>query len=299
MSQAVKPSYRKEDLFWGYLMIAPTFLGICLFAIWPIIQSFYLSFTTWGSFGQYRWTGLDNYRRLASDVDMWLAIKNTFIFTVVSVPLSISIAIVIAVLLNQQVRGVGVYRLLFYLPVITMPAASAMIWKWLYNGDYGMINYVLSWFGFQGRYWLQDPDTAIHALIVVAVWGSLGMNMVILLSGLQGISSSYYEAASIDGAGVLSKFFRITLPLLTPTIFFLIIISIINKLQLFELIFMMIGETGLAINQTQTVVFLFYQEGFINGDKGYAAAIILVLFLIIMLFTAVQFWLQKKWVHYE
>jgi multiple sugar transport system permease protein len=299
MRTVVKQKYSKEDMLWGYLMIAPTFLGVSLFALWPIVQSFYLSFTSWGAFGKYHWSGLDNYKRMLNDMDMWLALKNTFIFTGISVPLSISIAIVIAVLLNQNVRGVGIYRLLYYLPVITMPAASAMIWKWLYNGDYGLINYFLSWFGLNGPYWLTDPNTAIYALIVVAVWGSIGMNMVILLSGLQGISSSYYEAASMDGAGVVSKFFRITLPLLTPTIFFLVIITIISKLQLFELIFMMIGQTGITIKQTQTVVFLFFEEGFINGEKGYAAAIILVLFMIIMLFTALQFWLQKKWVHYD
>jgi multiple sugar transport system permease protein len=299
MNTVSRYKYKKEDILWGYLMIAPTFLGVLVFAIWPILQSLYLSFTTWGAFGQYRWSGLDNYKRMWNDPNVWQAFKNTLIFTGISVPLSIAIAIVIAVLLNQKLRGVGFYRLLYYLPVITMPAASAMVWKWLYNGDYGLINYVLSWFQIEGVRWLTNPQVAIFSLIVVAVWGSIGMNMVILLSGLQGISSSYYEAASIDGAGVVSRFLRITLPLLTPTIFFLVIITIISKLQLFELVYMMIGPTGITIDQTQTVVYLFFEAGFVQGEKGYAAAIILILFVLIMLFTALQFWLQKKWVHYE
>lgn len=291
--------FKRGDIFWGLIMIAPTFLGLLVFSIWPIIQSLFLSFTKWGSFGSNEWVGVENYIRMFSDVEVGKAFKNTFIYTFLSVPISIGISIVVAVLLNQKIRGVGLYRLIFFLPYVTMPAATAMVWKWLYNGDYGIINYILSLFSIEGVRWLSDPRFAIFSLVIVAVWSSIGYNMVILLSGLQGISSTYYEAASIDGAGPIMKFFTITIPLLTPTIFFVSILSFISTLQLFELVFMMVGPNSPVIQDTQTVVYLFYEIGFVHGDKGYAAAIILILFVLIMLLTAIQFKMQKKWVHYQ
>ncbi len=289
---------KRSDYCWAYAMIAPTSLGLLVFYIWPLVQSIYFSMTKWGSFGKYKWVGMNNFTRMFQDTELWLAFKNTLIYTVISVPISIAISIVIAVLLNQKIRGIKVYRTLYYLPVVTMAAAIAMVWRWIFNADYGIINYILSLLSIERIQWLTNPDLALYCVIAVAIWSSIGSNMILLLSGLQGISSHYYEAASIDGASVFSKFFRITLPLLTPTIFFVLVNSLIGAFQVFDLIFMMLPASA-ALESSQTVVYLFYKHAFVLGDKGYASAVAMLLFIVILLITIIQFRLQKKWVHYE
>jgi multiple sugar transport system permease protein len=216
-----------------------------------------------------------------------------------SVPISICISILIAVLLNQKIKGSSIYRTLYFLPVVTMPVAIAMVWKWLFNGDYGLINQMLSIFSIEGPRWLTNPHIAPYSLIMVAIWSTIGYNMVILLAGLQGISKSYYEAAEIDGAGSSAQFFKITLPVLTPTIFFVTIISLINSFQVFDLIWMMIGDKNVSISSTQSLVYLFYKQAFILNDKGYAAGIAVLLLVMILIVTIFQMITQKKWVHYE
>jgi multiple sugar transport system permease protein len=289
---------KRADVFWGYLMIAPMLLGLCVFYIWPVIQTFYFSFTDWGAFGRYRWTGLTNYQRMIQDPEVWGALKNTLIYTLLSVPIGVVLAILVAVLLNQHIRGVGIYRTLYFLPAITMPAAMAMVWRWLFNGDYGLINYMLSLLSIDGPRWLTDPRFALYSLIIVGIWASIGSNMILFISGLQGISQSYYEAASLDGAGPLTKFFRITLPLLSPTIFFATIITLISAFQIFDLVYLMIGPNSPVIGNTQTIVYLFFENAFLTDNKGDAAAIIVVLFVIILAVTALQLRLQRRWVHY-
>lgn len=299
MASKVFRRKRVQDWLWGYLMILPIVVGTTIFSIIPLIQSFYLSFTKWGAFGSYSWGGLSNFQRMLTDSNLALALRNTLVYTILSVPLSIAVSILVAVLLNTRIRGVSVYRTLYFLPVVTMPAAVGIVWRWLYNADFGIINHVLNLVGIEGPRWLTDPSLALYSLILVSVWSSIGHNMVILLSGLQGIPSVYYEAAEIDGANSYVQFFRITLPLLSPTLFFVTVTSLISAFQVFELIFLMIGPDSLVIRQTQSVVFLFYREAFINMDKGYASAISLLLFVIIMAVTVVQFSLQKRWVHYD
>lgn len=289
----------RGDYFWGYLMIAPTVLGLLIFSIWPVFQTLFFSFTTWGAFGNYDWSGLDNYKKMLTDKMFWMALKNTLVYTCVTIPFAVSLSIIAAVLLNQKIRGVTAYRTLYFLPVVTMPAAIAMVWKWLYNTDYGLINFLLSKVGIKGPSWLTDPDIALYSMVLVAVWAAIGHNMVIFLSGLQGIPVSYYEAAAIDGAGPFKNFMFITLPLLTPTIFFVTIISLIGAFQVFDLVFMMIGPDSIVIEHTQSVVFLFYKNAFMLNNKGYAAAIAMFLFVIILLVTIVQMKLQKRWVHYH
>jgi multiple sugar transport system permease protein len=292
-------SMRRKDYLWAYLMIAPVMIGSLIFHFWPLVQTFYLSFTEWGAFGTYKFSGLNNYEKMLHDPNLLSAMKNTSIFTLITVPVSLVISTLVALMLNQKVRGLTIYRTLFFLPVVTMPAAVSMVWKWLYNADYGLINYLMGLFSMNGPDWLTDPNIALYSISLVAVWGSIGNNMVIIISGLQGISSTYYEAASIDGAGKITQFFRITLPLLTPTLFFLTIISLISTFQVFDLVFLMIGQNSIAIGSTQTVVFLFFMEAFVKNDKGYATALAMLLFVIILIVTMVQFRLQKKWVHYE
>jgi multiple sugar transport system permease protein len=294
----------RADAFWGYAMIAPGFIGLLIFYIWPMLQTFYFSFTEWGPFGDAVWTGLANYRELFHGPEFLMALRNTLVYTVLSVSITEAIALVLAVLLNQKLRGMSVYRTLYFIPVVTMPVAIGLVWRWLYNSDYGVINYLLSLIGIEGANWLSDPDLALYAIVVVGVWSGIGYALVLFLAGLQTIPAEYYDAASVDGAGALVKFFRITLPLLSPTVFFVTVISLIDSLQVFDLIFVMISSgrsasTSPVIDQTQSLVYLFYKNTFVINEQGQGAAVVLTLFIIIVLITLVQFRLQRKWVHYE
>nr|WP_201362699.1 sugar ABC transporter permease [Dictyobacter formicarum] len=303
---AIVPEKRKRfshrmqwrDVLWAYAMIAPMMIGLLIFYIWPVFQTIFFSFTRWGAFGKYTVTGLSNYQGMLSDPELGGALRNTLIYTVLSVTGGIIVSLFFATLLNQKIRGVGVYRTLYFLPVVTIPAAIAIIWQWLYNGDYGLVNYLLSFAHIHGLSWLTNPATALYAIIIVAIWGAVGNNMVLFLAGLQGISSTYIEAAAIDGAGPIKKFFHITLPLLSPTIFFVTVTSLINAFQVFDLIFLMLGPNSPALQSGETVVYLYYQHAFIDNDKGYASAIAVFLFVIILVVTLIQFRLQKRWVHY-
>jgi multiple sugar transport system permease protein len=294
---------RVVEALWGYAFIAPTGIGLAIFYLWPVLQTAYFSFTKWGAFGGHTWTGLDNYTRLLEDPEVGRALVNTLTYTVLGL-VSIPLAVVFAALLNRKgLRAVGVYRTLFFLPVVTMPVAVAMVWRWLYNGDYGLINYALSLIGIDGPNWVADPDTAMYALVVVGIWSSLGYNLIIFLAGMQAIPKEYYEAAAIDGASSVGQFFRITIPLLSPTAFFVSIISVVGSLQLFDLVYVMAGSgpaarANPAFPRLQTVVQLFYDRAFVTNDGGYGAAIAMMLLVIIVALTVVQFRLQRRWVHY-
>jgi len=288
-----------KNTLWALLFIGPTAAGLAVFYIWPAAQTLYFSFTRWGAFGGHTWNGLDNYVQLAHDPDVRSAFMNTIWFTLLGL-LSLPISLMLAAILNQRGRkGVSVYRTLMFLPFVTMPAAVALIWRWLYSGDYGLINYLLRHVGIGGAYWISDPRTALVAVAAVGIWSTVGYNMVIMMAGLKAISPHYYEAASMDGASPIRQFFSITVPLLSPTMFFLSVLSVVGSLQTFDLVYMMIGHTNPALPQTRTVVYLFYQKAFIENDRGYATALALVLLLVIIAVTAVQFRLQKRWVHYE
>lgn len=295
--------HRGAEAAWGYLLIAPTGLGLAVFYLWPVLQTGYFSFTEWGPFGGHEWVGLDNYRTLAADDEVLTALRNTVLYTLLGL-LGIPLAVMFAALLNRpKLRGLSAYRALFFLPVVTMPVAVAMVWRWLYNGDYGLINYLLSLVGVEGPHWIADPATALYAMVAVGIWTSLGYNIVIFLAGMQSIPREYYEAASIDGAGALAQFRRITLPLLSPSLFFVSVLSVIGSLQLFDLVYVMGGSgqaarANPAFPRIQTVVHLFYDKAFYTNDRGYAAAIVMALLVLIVILTAIQFRLQKKWVHY-
>jgi multiple sugar transport system permease protein len=291
------------EALWGYAFIAPTGLGLAIFYLWPVLQTAYFSFTEWGAFGGHTWTGLENYTRLFGDPEVGQAVLNTLTYTVLGL-LGIPLAIVFAALLNRPgLGGVTLYRTAFFLPVVTMPVAVAMLWRWLYNGDYGLINQVLSLAGIDGPNWIADPATALYALIVVGVWSSVGYNLIIFLAGMQAIPKELYEAAAMDGAGRVRQFFRITLPMLSPTAFFISIVSVIGSLQLFDLVFVMTGSgqaarANPAYSRLQTVVQLFYERAFVTDDRGYAAAIVMALLVLIAVLTILQFRLQRRWVHY-
>lgn len=288
-----------NDCYWGYLMILPVMVGLIAFYIIPFFKTFFISFTNMGAFGAYNSINLDNFKKILTDTTFYLALKNTLVFTIIAVPVGVFLSILLAVLLNSNIKGLTIYRTIYFLPAVTMPAAVSMVWKWLFNSNYGLINFLLSKVGLKGPGWITDPKIALFSIIMVAIWTKVGYNMIILLAGLQGISKSYYEAAEIDGAGGLAKFFKITLPLLTPTIFFVVVMTLIESFQVFDYIFMMISTNSVALESTQSVVYLFYRSAFELQEKGYASAIAIVLFFIIMIITAVQVKLQNKWVNYE
>lgn len=293
-----KKKYEKEQVFWGLILIAPTLIGLIVLNIKPAVDTLILSFQKSGGFGKTEWAGLANYQRLFADKEVLQAIWNTLLYTLVAVPFIVILSMLAAVLMNQKIKGISVYRTLYFLPVVATPAAVAMIWRWLFNGDYGIINYLLSKVGIAGPNWLTNPNTAILAIAIVGIWSTVGYNMILLLSGLQEIPRDYYESAEIDGAGPIRQFFTITLPLVTPTLFFVMVTTIINSLQVFDLIFMMIDKTNAALPKTQSLVYLFYKQSFIMNDKGYGSAIVMVLLMIIMVITVIQVKAQKKWVNY-
>lgn len=285
--------------WWALLFIGPTALGLLVFYLWPTVRTFILSFTQSGPFGGSAFAGLENYARLAEDPALGRALINTAIYMLIAL-VGIPLAVAIAALLNTTgLKGRSVYRMLYFLPVVTMPAAIALVWKMLYNGDYGILNQALHVVGIQGGSWLTNPATALYAVALVGIWAGLGTDIVIFLAGLQGIPDTLMEAASLDGAGPIRTFFSITVPLLSPSIFFVSVINVIGSLQVFDLVYLMIGRTNPALPDTRTIVYLFYQAGFIDNDRGYAAAIAFLLLIIILGLTIVQFRLQKKWVHYE
>ena len=289
---------QKKDWFAGYVFIAPVTLGLLVFYIWPFIQNFWFSFNDVNKFNVTHFIGLDNYKQLIGDAEVWTTFGNTLKYVVVTVPIGLFLSICIAALLNAKIRGTSIYRTLYFLPSVTMAAAVAMVWKWVFNEKMGILNSIIAGLGGERVGWLTNPKTALFIVMLVGLWMSVGYNMIILLAGMQGIPKTYYEAASIDGAGGLAQFFKITIPLLTPSIFFVMITSIISGFQVFDVVYMMVLKSNPAYESTQTVVMLFYRQAFDYGYKGYAAAISILIFIAIMIVTIFQLIGQKKWVNY-
>ena len=289
---------QKKDWFAGYVFIAPVTLGLLIFYIWPFIQNFWFSFNDVNKFNVTHFVGLDNYKQLIDDAEVWTTFGNTLKYVVFTVPIGLFLSICIAALLNAKIRGTSIYRTLYFLPSVTMAAAVAMVWKWVFNEKMGILNSIIAGLGGERIGWLTNPKTALFIVMLVGLWMSVGYNMIILLAGMQGIPKTYYEAASIDGAGGLAQFFKITIPLLTPSIFFVMITSIISGFQVFDVVYMMVLKSNPAYESTQTVVMLFYRQAFDYGYKGYAAAISILIFIAIMIVTIFQLIGQKKWVNY-
>lgn len=226
---------QKSELKWGWLFVAPTMIGLIILNFYPIFQTIYQSFFKTGDFGRGNvFVGLQNYKSVFGDTEVWQSLINTLKYAVVEVPFSICIALVLAVLLNRKMKGRSVYRSIIFLPMVVAPAAVAMVWRWLFNSDFGLLNNAL---GLKVR-WISNPNIAIFSIAVIGIWSVMGYNMVLFLAGLQEIPADYYEAASIDGATGIKCFFNITIPLLSPTIFFVMVTRIIGALQVFDLIFM-------------------------------------------------------------
>lgn len=286
----------RNEFIWGWLFILPTMIGLIILNIIPIFQTIYQSFFKTGDFGKGNiFIGADNYIKMFGDAEVWQAVINTFKYALIEVPFSIVIALVLAVLLNRKIKGRAAYRTIFFLPMVAAPAAIAMVWRWLFNSEFGLLNHV---FGTKIN-WISDQKIAVFAIGIIGVWSIIGYNMVLFISGLQEIPGDYYEAASIDGATGVKQFFKITIPLLSPTIFFVTITRVIGGLQVFDLIYMVMDKDNPALYKTQSLVYLFYQNSFVENNKGYGSTIVVLLLAIIMLITVFQMIAQKKWVHYN
>ena len=286
----------RNEFVWGWAFIFPTMLGLIVLNIIPIFQTIYQSFFKTGDFGKGNiFIGMENYVKMFGDAEVWQAVINTFKYAIVEVPFSIAIALVLAVLLNRKMMGVSAYRTIFFLPMVAAPAAIAMVWRWLFNSEFGLLNHVFK----TNINWISDPAIAVFAIEVIGIWSIIGYNMVLFLAGLQEIPRDYYEAASIDGATGISQFFNITVPLLSPTIFFVTITRVIGGLQVFDLIFMVMDKNNPALYKTQSIVYLFYQNSFVENNKGYGSTIVVLLIAIIMVVTVFQMIAQKKWVYYN
>ncbi|HIX29473.1 MAG TPA: sugar ABC transporter permease [Candidatus Blautia stercoravium] len=294
-----KPAHtgrRRSEFLWGWLFILPTVIGLIILNIIPIFQTVYQSFFKTGDFGKGNiFIGFENYTKVFGDAEIWQALINTFKYAIIEVPFSIILALVLAVLLNRKMKGRSVYRTVIFLPMVAAPAAVAMVWRWLFNSDFGLLNNIFH----LNVKWISDPKIAVYSIAVIGVWSILGYNMVLFLSGLQEIPHDYYEAAELDGATGIKSFFHITVPLLSPTIFFVLVTRVIGSLQVFDLIYMVMDKSNPALEKTQSLVYLFYKYAFINKNMGYGATIVVVLLVITMIITALQMIGQKKWVFYN
>ncbi|PRY14503.1 carbohydrate ABC transporter permease [Kineococcus rhizosphaerae] len=287
----------RRDGAWPWLFVAPLALGVAVFYLWPIVQTAWYSLTTFGVFGGTTFSGLENYAEILSDPTLYRSLVNTLLYTAI-VLLNIPIAVYLAALLNLPgLRFAAFYRVLYFLPYVAMPTAVAMVWRIIFNGDFGILNWVLGLAGIDGPYWISTPWASIVAVAVVGLWSSLGFSLIVLSAGLKNVPPELYEAAQLDGASRSRQFRSITVPLLTPSISFLAVVTVIAGFQLFDLLYAILGTTNPALPKSLSLVYYFYRAGFVDNDKGVAAATAMVILLLVGLATAVQFRLQRRWVH--
>lgn len=291
--------YRKsQKLMTVTIFLLPSLLGLLFFSVIPIGSSLYLSLTEWDVIGAPpRFIKVDNYLNILQSEEFWRVLKNTSYFIVLYLPLILFSSIAVGTILNRKYRGIAIYRTLFFIPVLTSWVAGALIWRWVLSPEYGVINALLGYVGIEGPGWLYDKTWAMPGIVLASIWKDTGFFGLIMLAGLQGIDPTYYEAAEIDGAGSWGKLWKITLPLLSPTIFFVTVISIINSFQLFPQVTVMILDRNFAPGQV--FVERIYQYAFKYYKMGYATAFSWILFLLIFIVTVLQFKLQRRWVSYD
>jgi multiple sugar transport system permease protein len=282
---------------WAAAFLAPTLLGLAVLSAGPILATLAISLTKWDLLTAPKLIGLDNYAALLTDDRFLKALRNTFFYTVVSVPLGLTIALGLAIALNAKVRGIAFIRTAYFLPVVTSTIAIALVWQWIYSADSGLLNQVLGAVGVPSQKWLSDPTLAMPSIIAMSIWQGLGVNVIIFLAGLQAIPSDLLDAASVDGAGSWARLRNVTLPLLTPSIFFTGVLSLIGSFQVFDQIFVLAKPR--PTEATITVVYFIYENGFKFFKMGYASAASWVLLLIVAFFTWLYFRGQDRWVHYQ
>ena len=286
---------KRQEAFWGYLMVAPTIIGLIVLNFYPFFDTLKLSFAKTLPFGLYKMQGIDNYVKMFSSAEFWKATWNTIYFCILTVPIGVFISLIVAIMLNSKIKGRTAFRAIFFLPMVVAPAAVAMVWKWMFNTEYGIINSVLH----AHINWVSNPHIIMITCAIVAIWSAVGYDAVLLLSGLLNISKSYYEAASLDGASKIQQFFHITLPMVSPTLFVVIITRLMASLKVYDIIYMIVEQSNPVLTDAQSLMYLFYRESFVSGNQGLGSAIVIWTVFLIGIVTAVQFVGQKKWVNYE
>ncbi len=289
---------QRSDLITAFLFLTPSFIIFGVFTYYALGFNLYLSTVSWNFLSPTKtFVGLDNYQQLFSDARFWKVVQNTFYYAGGSVVLAMIFGLGLALLLNQKIRGRTVFRTLIFTPYVTTIAAISLLWIWIFDPSFGLLNYGLSLIGIDGPRWLTDTKWAMPALIIMNVWRTMGYDMVIFLAGLTAIPQELYDAADIDGAGKFAKFRYITLPLLSPTTFFIMVTSLIGALQVFDQVAVMTG--GGPVDATKVFNYYIFEQAFAFFRAGYAAAIAMVLFVIVLALTLLQFIISRRWVHYD
>lgn len=297
-SQSAKRRRKLRTTLSCYLYLLPTLLGLLVFSAGAVVASFLISFTQWEIVVPPKWVGAQNYVDMVKTPLFWHVLRNTLYYALVYVPCSVFLAIPLAILVNQKVKGITFFRTVYFLPVVSSGVAVAMVWSWMYNPSFGVFNYFLNAvFGIQGPRWLNDVRWSMPSIIILGIWRDIGFYMMIYLAGLQGIPEELYDAARIDGAGRWVQWRYVTLPLLSPTTFFVLIMALIGSFQVFEATYIM--TQGGPSNSTLTISYYIFQNAFQWFHMGYAAALAYVLFAIVLTVTLIQFKFQSRWVFYK
>ena len=290
-----KSKLEKSRNRWGIVFILPQLISLVCLGIIPIVIAFVLSFFDWNGFSAPVFTGFQNFNAVFTDPDTGIAIKNTLVYSVIYVPCSIVLSLGLAMLLNKA-WGKMFYRAVFFLPQIVTSVGIAVVWSWIYQPQFGILNMILRFFGIEGKEWLRDPSTAMGAVIVMSIWWGLGYNIVLFLAGLQNVPRTYVEAAKIDGANERQVFFNITVPLISPTTLLVTITTMINAFQVFDQMFLL--TSGGPAKKTYTMAIHIYQTAFKSYELGKASTAALILFFVVVAVSVIQFKLSDKWVHY-
>jgi multiple sugar transport system permease protein len=296
LTSSKKLTRTQKEALDSYVFMSPVILGLLLFTLGPIIFSLYISFTEYDILDAPTWIGLENFANLFIDPFFWMSLKVTFIYAMISVPIGLIVSLMLAMLLNQNMKGIFIIRTIYYLPVVISGVAVSLLWKWIFNPDFGLMNWLLGLIGINGPGWLYSESWALPAVIIMSMW-SIGGSMLIYLAGLQSIPTELYDAAKIDGANGRKTFRHITIPMLSPVIFFNLIMGIIGSLQIFTEGYVM--TSGGPNNATLFSVLYLYRNAFNYLNMGYAAAMAWVLFLIILGLTLIVFKSSPLWVFYE
>ncbi|MBL8165857.1 MAG: sugar ABC transporter permease [Anaerolineae bacterium] len=284
---------------WVAVFLLPGLIGLTVFVLYPIVSSFWLAFQDWNLLQPPEFVGLSNFQELLADDDFWRALGYTLTFIVLYIPCVFVLGLALALFLNQKFPGMLMVRAATFLPVVASWVVVSLIWKWIFNPSYGLVNAGLNLIGINGPDWLFQPQTAVYAMVITSVWKDVGYIALLYLGGLQNISETYYEAARIDGANRWRCLRHITIPLLTPTMFFVAITLLINYFQMFEQVWLMPMRDSAADRQVEVIVTEVVKNAFSYSRMGYASAMSWVLFVLIFIITFVQLRLQKRWVHYE
>lgn len=290
-----KSKLEKSRNRWGIVFILPQLISLVCLGIIPIVIAFVLSFFDWNGFSAPVFTGFQNFKAVFTDPDTGIAIKNTLVYSVIYVPCSIVLSLGLAMLLNKA-WGKMFYRAVFFLPQIVTSVGIAVVWSWIYQPQFGILNMILRFFGIEGKEWLRDPSTAMGAVIVMSIWWGQGYNIVLFLAGLQNVPRTYVEAAKIDGANERQVFFNITVPLISPTTLLVTITTMINAFQVFDQMFLL--TSGGPAKKTYTMAIHIYQTAFKSYELGKASTAALILFFVVVAVSVIQFKLSDKWVHY-